>query len=385
MRKRWLIGIVILIAGCLALAWTFPATIYVPLGLVRREAFFDGKPTNYWIRGLQQEGFLGHAPPGGDHGQKLRDGGAAAVPVLCEIAENPDDNLRMEALNALALMGPPAKAAEPVLSAALKNEQDSTHFLLASEALGKVDPAAAAQQLSAIALDAAAGSRRAWALAALLNLAPKGQEAVPLLEQLLHDDQQNEHLRVMAANVLWRMKQPAELLVAALCALASAKDSSAGAEALTILGEMGPAAKSAVPALVKLLQRPSLPQTGQRWGPPHRHAVVLALGQIGPEARAAVPALIASLKSGNSGIRTEVALALAHIDGSAKEALAARDAIRATSITLLAAGPTAQLAVPSLVQIFRRTWIPRDLPSRSGIRQAIERIDPSPRRRLPPM
>ena len=49
------------------------------LGLVRHEAFFAGKPTNYWIHALKQEPFMGEGPPAGDIGKILREGGSAAV------------------------------------------------------------------------------------------------------------------------------------------------------------------------------------------------------------------------------------------------------------------------------------------------------------------
>src|SRR5213080_4588916 len=119
MRKRWPFGILVVIAVLVVLAWLFPTIIYVPLGLVKGEATFDGKPTDYWVHALNHQGLLGQSPPAGDAGKALRQGGAAAVPVLCEIAQGADQNLRTEALNALSLMGPEAKAARPVLETIL--------------------------------------------------------------------------------------------------------------------------------------------------------------------------------------------------------------------------------------------------------------------------
>src|SRR5437588_7534583 len=116
MRNRWLIGIFIVTAGVVAWVLVFPDMASESLARLRHEAFFDGKPTNYWIRALKHEGVLGQARPAGDIGRTLRDGGSAAVPVLCEIAENPDENLRSEALLGLSLIGPEAQAAAPVLT-----------------------------------------------------------------------------------------------------------------------------------------------------------------------------------------------------------------------------------------------------------------------------
>src|SRR5437773_7014777 len=109
MRKRWPFGILVVIAALVVLAWLFPTIIYLPIGLVKGEATFDGKPTDYWVHALKKEGFLGGSPPSGDAGKTLRLGGADAVPVLCEIAQGPDDELRSQALMALNLMGAEAK------------------------------------------------------------------------------------------------------------------------------------------------------------------------------------------------------------------------------------------------------------------------------------
>src|SRR5438132_6546729 len=161
-RKAWLIGILLIIVA-LAAAWRFPATIYVPLGVLRHEAFYDGKPTSYWVRAFKREPFLGQTVSSGDIGKALREGRAAAVPVLCEIVKNPDADLRSDALFALAAMGPEAKAAEPALAEAVTNETQSTRFVLASRTLGKLDPAAATEALANVLRDKAAsnGSRRA--------------------------------------------------------------------------------------------------------------------------------------------------------------------------------------------------------------------------------
>jgi len=110
--KRWLVGIVIVLICSLAVSWLFPASLYVSLGTLRREAFFDGKPTSYWVRALKQERFLGHPPPGGDVGKTLREGGAAAVPVLRAMTADPDESVRSEALRVLTFLGPDAKPAQ---------------------------------------------------------------------------------------------------------------------------------------------------------------------------------------------------------------------------------------------------------------------------------
>jgi HEAT repeat protein len=270
-------------------------------------------------------------------------------------------------------MGPEAQAAIPVLASTIKKEKNSGRFLLASETLAKLDPTAAAKTLRSVLADPKDDTRRAWALTELLKLAPKGQEALPVLIQLAQDPDEDVRLRVQAIRVLWRMNQPIEPLIASLCEQLNAE---AGVQALEVLGEMGPAAKPAVPALVKLLEKPTLPLIGRRWGPAHRAAVIRTLGRIGPEACAALPALIASLNNDNYYVRTEVALALGQMGPPAKEALAAREAVWGTSVALLAARTPASLAVFPLINRMRRTWIPPDAQTPEAVRAAVLRIDP---------
>ena len=325
MRKRWLVGIAVVVAVAAA-ALAFPAVVYMPLGLVRHEAFFAGKPTNYWDRAVRQEGFLGHSAPASDVGKELKEGGAAAVPVLCQLAESPDGNVRLHALNTLSLIGPDARAAAPVLVKTLRTETSSARFMAAGEALVKADPAVAAETLSAVMRDHDNPGGRAWSLALLLNLAPEGRGTLPTLKELLHDP--DGRLRVEAAHVLWRMKEPDGPLVEALRAELGS-DSDVGVQAIAVLGEMGPAAKPAVPTLRKLLEKPDLPDDGKRWGPPHRVAILRCLRKTGPAAGEAVPAVIPLLASGNRTVRTEAVRALGPMGGAAKPALAAlRETLR---------------------------------------------------------
>ena len=191
-------------------------------------------------------------------------------------------------------------------------------------------------------------------------------------------------LRVAAVRVLWRLHQPAEPLVSSLCETLAAEDTPAGVQALDVFSEMGPAAKPAIPTLLRLLARPSLPTIGQPYGPPHRLAVVVTLGKIGPSAEPAIPALIASLNSGDGSVRVEASLALTQIGPMAKKQLAARDAAWVGSLVFLATWYPADLAVPPAVEIFRRTWVPIGLQSRNDIRAAIAKIDPGARARTRP-
>ena len=70
------------------------------------------------------------------------------------------------------------------------------------------------------------------------------------------------------------------------------------------LGQIGPEAKAAVPALMELLKDTD---SELRW------LAALALGQIGPEAKAAVPALMELLKDEEEKVYREAAEALGKI------------------------------------------------------------------------
>jgi HEAT repeat protein len=377
MRRLSLWILFLAIAGSAILVLLFPSIALIGLGRVRGEAFFEGRPTDYWARALNGEAFLGQAAPAGDFGQTLRAGGAAAVPVVCELIERPEPKLRLQGLSVLALMGAEAASATPALAKVLQTEGETACFILAAKTLAKLNPGLATTELSAIVGNKAdQGDRRSWALVGLQELAPNCSAAAPILDELARDRNEDVLLRVAAIAVLTRLGRPSEALVTILCDTALTEQTPAGVQALQILGEMGPAARSAVPALIKLLERPNLPMAGLPFGPPHRQAVVESLGMIGPDASPALPALLATLQISNLLVRTEVALALARIGPAAKRAVASRDALWGSSIVLLGAVRSSYLATPPLVERARKLWVPADVKTRKGIHDAIALIDP---------
>jgi len=319
MSKGRRIAIVVTLAGVAAAVYLFPALVYVPLGLLRQESFFRGKPTNYWIRALKKEGFMGHAPPTGDIGVTLREGGSEAVGVLCDIAQNSDEGLRLDALMTLKLIGPEAYAAAPLLAKTIKKEKDAARFLTASQSLAKANHKMAIATLIEVLRDRGNRGGRAWALAVLLELAPDCQQALPALREMLTDP--DPTLRVQAVLVLWRMKQPSEPLVLILCDAACTQPTAVGCQALSVLGEMGTDAMPALPTLLWLLARPNLADVGPRWGPPHAAAIVRVLGSLGPQAADAISSLKPLLKSQNNLLFREVAQTLAKIEPPANNDL----------------------------------------------------------------
>src|SRR5437763_228822 len=78
-KRRWL-GVLVALLVVLAFVVAFdPAGIAI--GVLRREPFFDGRPANWWGRALRD------ADPGRQQNirRRLKDGGAAAIPVLANL------------------------------------------------------------------------------------------------------------------------------------------------------------------------------------------------------------------------------------------------------------------------------------------------------------
>jgi HEAT repeat protein len=82
--------------------------------------------------------------------------------------------------------------------------------------------------------------------------------------------------------------------------------------AAVAIGDLGPGARAAVPALIEALRDPNATV---------RFQAAISLGCIGPEARAAVPALIGTLKDGVFFVRGWSAFALGEIGPEAAQAV----------------------------------------------------------------
>jgi len=318
MRKFWFLAILAFLGASVVVVLLFPAAIYVPLGYLRSEAFFAGKPTNYWTRAVQGKSFLGHEPPKMDVGQTLRDGGKESVGVLTQMVKDPDRTVTRQALLALFYIGADAKPAAPVVAELMKTEDNSAIFLSADAALSKADPKLECETLAAVLRDKSNLARCAWAIAIMLERAAQCQEILPAVQELLQES--DTGLRIDAIRVLGRMHQPPEPLAAALCAILNTDQvTTSGVQAVEALSELGAAAKPGVPLLIKILEDPATRSSGRNFGPPHLPGVIIALGRIGPEAGPSVPALKKLLaKTKDEQLRRHVQEALAKIGEPAK-------------------------------------------------------------------
>src|SRR5262245_40801904 len=98
-RRRIIVGIACLVALAIILTILHPLGYYTVVGYLKREAFYKGRPTSYWIQALRkEEDVYSESGPFGVQGKTLRDGGAEVVPVLIEMLHANETNARMQAL-----------------------------------------------------------------------------------------------------------------------------------------------------------------------------------------------------------------------------------------------------------------------------------------------
>jgi RNA polymerase sigma factor (sigma-70 family) len=244
---------------------TKAAALEARLGELERdkaEVLFRGKPATFWVKALR------------DRDPKFRQdaltalGGIAEVdhsllPIIIASLRDSDEEVRETASVQLAKVGPPAL---PLLIAGLKDTRQ--HY-------------------------------RTWVMQTLSRFWEDGRPAVPALTALLQSTHKTD--RVLAAETLGRIGPEAAGAVPALTELLRDRTTLECAVATTALGRIGPAAKDAVPLLIDMLQ-----DTGWRKFPFDRALVpfyasqfetipsanaATTLGEIGPAAKAAIPAL----------------------------------------------------------------------------------------------
>jgi HEAT repeat protein len=160
---------------------------------------------------------------------------------------------------------------------------------------------------------------------ALDALASLGAQAVPRLVDALR----HEKTRGQIAYILGQIGPDAAAATPALAALLAVKNERVAHEAALALAKIGPGAKAAVPLLVKVLAEADAAN-----GP----AVAYALGKIGPAAAEAQPVLSDLLKSPNRHLALASAWAVVQIcPGSAAAA--------GQALPVLIAGLTSDLAI----------------------------------------
>ena len=215
---------------------------------------------------------------------------------------------RADAAEGLGEMGAKAKSALPALVKALQDKDADVRGHVAY-ALGQIGDKRAdvVDGLFALVADQDARVRRA-ALRALRHLHLRHDVLMPKMVETLKVASPAD-----AAAAVATMAEAGEEAVPFL--MECLGDKEACYWACLALADIGPAAKAAVPQLVKLEQHAE---------PQVRLQAMVALGNIGPAAKSAVPAIVKALQDGKTdGVRYAAAYALGQIGAGDKPSRAA--------------------------------------------------------------
>jgi HEAT repeat protein len=276
-----------------------------------------------------------------------------AIPALVAAAEHdPSEDVRKTALETLGFLGPKAhEAAVPFLIRALRSPSRSRPSTLS--ALAEVGPEAAPAVPALLELLEAQGELRISVMTTLGAIGPEARAAVPMLTAAL-DKKEPRYLRCTAAEAVWKIEPQNERIVPALRDILRGPktDTANRAQAIRVLGQIGPKAKAAVPDLAKIIQDDEVAM---------RLAAIATVAEIGSGAQAAIPALTAALdKKEFPSIRCAAAGALWKITGEPNQVVPVLVGIaldldvvaperRQSAELLRGIGPKAKAAVPALV------------------------------------
>jgi HEAT repeat protein len=274
----------------------------------------------------------------------------AAVPVLVHIATDRGPgsvvSLREAAARALGAMNS-EPAAVLALVGVLKDDPNRTLRRTAAGLLGqaKVEKQAAVKALSGAADDR---ETRIAVAVAISQLDPGNRRPVDILLNMLETNDESSKSEALLA--LGQLGPRAKVAIPALLGIIARADADplSALMAISTLGRMGPAAEAAVPALAKKLGTDDAISM----------TTLEALAQLGPAARIAIPALRSTLASSSVVYyRIKAAVALCKIDEKTDpyvpvivECLRDKSpAVRGAAISALGdLGPIAVSAVPAL-------------------------------------
>jgi HEAT repeat protein len=351
--------------------------------------------------GLVRLGFDGPRPPAVD-----LDAAANRIGRL----KDRDPAVRALAARLLEHVGAKAAPAIPVLIETLSDSDDEVQYA-ALEALESIGRAVVPAVLRAMTNERTRLRGGATSLAA--RMAGEDERLLPGLLKAMRDP--SPYVRRCATFGLGKMRRhPDEVvpvLIAALSDQAEAKEEPTAPaldrrstdgplcrSAALALGNMGPSARAAIPALLKSLNDPdqglsavscyalvkidpqdkrivpSLVEVLKGQSPGSRADAASALGRIGPQAKAAVSALLEALKAKDErdperaqSLREAAAYALGRIDWQTEETVPAlaealkapdRDgSLRRTIVRALTQlGPKAKRAIPALIDLIESGW-----------------------------
>lgn len=238
-------------------------------------------------------------------------GPEAAAPLATALA-SPKTNVRLAAGNILREMGPSAAGAREALIVALADKNRRVRWF-AIEALGNLGAEGkdAAESLVPLITDADVVTRRT-AIDALGRIGPDAQVAVPALTKARGQDvalRRSVEASLRQINVAEAAAQGAQRAdgeVRESIKRLQGDDETVGRAAAKSLGELGPKAAGAIPALALALR------SNEPW---RREAAAQALGGLGLLANDYVPTLRVASKDRVPEVRRAAEKALAEIEG----------------------------------------------------------------------
>jgi HEAT repeat protein len=233
---------------------------------------------------------------------------ADTVPELTELlGKTKHSHLLIQALLALASIGPQAQPAESAIVLHLQMTTDDTVPVAAAYALGAIGAKDSDAPLKTALSknDPFLHMVASWALA---KIHPDDQklmkEAVDELTKGLANDK--PEMRSAAAKGLQMLQPPPEMVAPALMAVAADPDPDVSTNIVSALAGLG---ESVVPRATKALQNPKA-----------RGLAVRVLTKLGPKAAGAVPALIEVSHDADAEFRGKINFALAAIGPAAASA-----------------------------------------------------------------
>jgi HEAT repeat protein len=248
--------------------------------------------------------------------------GTPAVPGLVAKLKSKNQQIRIRVLRCLFDLKERAKEAVPALIEAFQDKDEAISHRAAS-ALGSIGPSADAAVpvlLEALTNKKKPHDVRCSAAAALGCMGPRGKAAIPALLKTLKEPESVD-LQRGAMFALAGLNTPSpEVLHELIRILKEMKSEGLCAFAALALGQMGPQAKSAVPALIEIVDTPvTAKPAATTWV---KGNVVNVLGMFGPNAKGAVPSLMKVLeKEEEEYLRRAAIVALGKIGPAAKAVL----------------------------------------------------------------
>jgi len=332
--------------------------------------------------------------------------------VLIKAIENPDDNIRAKAVQALGNVGAEAKLGIPPLLKLVREESTKeVTRKLALEALNKIGPpdrndteivreclkdhepkircygavamgklgpdaASALTDLVRLAKDSNVEVRQKVTLA-LGKMGTDSKDTVfPILTEALKDSHRD--VRVAAAQSLAGMESLGATDVPMLMGLLKHQDSEARISAAHALGHLGDKAKAAVPGLIKAFESSD---------PALRSASIDALAKLGSNAKDVVPAFTQALSESDKEVRKNACEGLGKVGPDAKPAVSGlarlltdsdKEVKKNAAIALGKIGAGAKDAVVTLGDVLNK-----DLTIRVEILTALGEIGPAAKAAVP--